>query len=83
MTKDETSSKVRWKDMVTLLVIIFTISVSVCMGALAIHSTSPHKGAVTKELMAIFIKNIDGKFISVEKKLDKLEGKIDILNSRE
>jgi len=78
----DASGKVRWKDLITLTVMISTISVSVCLGALSFHSDTPHKDAVNKELMTVFIKNIDEKFKSVEKKLDKLEGKIDQLSNR-
>ena len=67
--------KIYWKDLLWLILTITLISSSVSLGALAIHSKTPHKGAVTQREMDIFSDNTDRRLLSIERKLDILISK--------
>lgn len=69
--------KIHWKDLMWLIITIAMISTSISIGALAIHSKTPHEGAVTQREMDIFSDNTKRRFNDLEKKVDRILIKLD------
>lgn len=67
--------RIKFKDVIWLC----TISVSISLGALWIHSETPHRDAVTKREIDKFETGINSKFADINEKLNKVEDKLDTL----
>lgn len=72
---EDSSGKVRWKDLTTIVIMIFGISVSVCLGALTIHT-----GYINDKFS--FLANKLDKLDRLELKLDALRNKVDEQNQQ-
>jgi len=69
---NDNGGRIFWKDLLWLVLTITLISTSVSMGALTLHSKTPHEGAVTQREMDIFSDNTERRLTSIERKLDIL-----------
>ena len=73
-------SAVRWKEMTPLLITIFTLAVTIPLGALWLHDRQPHVGAATKSEFAYFRTDVSGDLKRIEEKIDSLKDQL-LLNS--
>jgi len=69
--------RIFWKDLLWLVLTIALISTSISMGALTLHSRTPHVGAVTQREMDIFSDNTTRRFDEIERKMDRILFKLD------
>ena len=61
---------VRWREMIPILITMFSMTIAIAMGALYIHGQSPHKDAVPRAEFNRFAESVDNNFGRI---LDKLE----------
>ena len=71
MTQQE-GGYVRWREMIPILITIFSMAVAIAMGALYIHGQAPHKDAVPRKEFERFTHNVENNFNRVLDKLDKI-----------
>ena len=74
--KDQVVGYVRWKEIIPILIAIFSMAVSISIGAMFIHGQSPHKDAVPRPEFNRFTKSVDNQFNRVLDKLDRIEENI-------
>jgi hypothetical protein len=64
---------VRWKELVPVLITMFSIVVTIAVGALYIHGQSPHKDAVPRAEFNRFADSVEDHFDRLHSQIDRLQ----------
>ena len=70
---DEYVGNIKWKDLIPVLITVFSMSVAIAMGALYIHGQAPHTDAVPRAEFDRFADSIESHFDRLHTQLDRIK----------
>ena len=73
---EKDGGKVRWRELVPVLVTIFTLTVAISWGIIYLHSQGLHQGAVSNREFDRLTQTMDRQFATINRKLDDLSSKV-------
>ncbi len=65
---------VKWRELIPILITIFSMSVAISMGAIYIHGEAPHRDAIPRTEFDRFADSVDNKLERVLNTLDRMQG---------